>query len=172
MLQVQVSSAETINFVWDSQPRWAGIILFRELSKKRVKKKQNNILVCLSSHFNLHIFFIEHKTHKMRSRNTSSITYFNMIIILIFISFVCIHFLHLVVATQIYHWNTVLICSQVVLLTLCYPIMPSHLRHLWPPGPASEAPSTPCWASQQRMPTWRDQPKRAAGPGLLGLQCI
>lgn len=59
-----------------------------------------------------------------------------------------------------------------MLLTLCYPIMPSHLRHLWPLWPSlCSAINPPPWPITAHAHL-AGPAGRAAGPGLPGLPSI
>lgn len=68
--------------------------------------------------------------------------------------------------------KNVLIHFRVVFLPLCYPIMPSHLRHLWPLWPSLCSPINPLpWATMAHAHL-SGTAGRAAGPGLPGLPSI
>lgn len=71
-----------------------------------------------------------------------------------------------------YHWKTVLIYLRVVHLTLRYPIMPSHLRHLWPLWPCLCSPINPPPRPTTAHAHLAGPVGRAAGPGLPGLPSI
>lgn len=71
-----------------------------------------------------------------------------------------------------YLWKTVLFYLRVVLLTLCYPIMPSRLRHLWPLWPSLCSPINPPLRPITAHAHLAGPAGRAAGPGLPGLKSI
>lgn len=55
---------------------------------------------------------------------------------------------------------------------LCYPIMPSHLRHLWPLWPSLCSPINPPPRATTAHAHLSGTAGRAAGPGLPGLPSI
>lgn len=68
--------------------------------------------------------------------------------------------------------KNLLIYFRVVFLPLCYPIMPSHLRHLWPLWPSLCSPINPPPRATTAHAHLSGTAGRAAGPGLPGLPSI
>lgn len=68
--------------------------------------------------------------------------------------------------------NIVLIYFGAALLPLCFPILPTHLRHLWPLWPSLSSPiNPPSWATKAHAHLFGTA-GRAGGPGLPGLPNI
>lgn len=68
--------------------------------------------------------------------------------------------------------NNVLIYFRAAFLPLCFPILPTHLRHLWPLWPSLSSPiNPPSWATKAHAHL-SGTAGRAAGPGLPGLPNI
>lgn len=68
--------------------------------------------------------------------------------------------------------NIVLIYLSAPFLPLCFPILPTHLRHLWPLWPSLSSPiNPPSWTTKAHAHLFGTA-GRAAGPGLPGLPNI